>query len=91
MKITIESTDRIVVVNGAPCRLWQGRTDRGIRIAALVARVGAAEEDGAAFQVEATQHPPVAADPETLEICPYAAMFVGTVVPLQAANETGEH
>lgn len=29
MKITIESTDKITVVDGVPCRLWNGTTEAG--------------------------------------------------------------
>jgi hypothetical protein len=29
MQLTIKPTDRLVVVDDAPCRIWQGTTDRG--------------------------------------------------------------
>lgn len=40
MKITIESTDKVVELNGVPARLWQGATDSGIQCHAFITRVG---------------------------------------------------
>lgn len=39
MKITLESTTKIVTVNGVPCRIWEGTTERGVAIHAYVTRV----------------------------------------------------
>lgn len=39
MKITIESTSKIVQVNGVPCRIWEGETERGIKMHAFITRV----------------------------------------------------
>ena len=39
MKITIESTTRIVKANGIDCRVWEGKTERGIEITALIPRI----------------------------------------------------
>jgi hypothetical protein len=38
MKITIESTGKIVQVNGVPAR-WEGRTDSGIPVHCFVTRI----------------------------------------------------
>lgn len=32
MKITIESTDKIVELNGTPARIWEGSTDSGVPV-----------------------------------------------------------
>lgn len=44
MKITIESTSEIVAMNGVPCRVWKGVTERGSECFAYVYRVGACED-----------------------------------------------
>jgi len=39
MKITIESTDTIVELNGVDCRVWEGMTAKGIKCHCLVAGI----------------------------------------------------
>ncbi len=39
MKITIESTTKIVRLNGVPARIWEGETDSGIPIHCFITRV----------------------------------------------------
>jgi hypothetical protein len=39
MKMTIESTSRIVIANGVKCRVWEGETESGIRIHCLIPRL----------------------------------------------------
>lgn len=41
MKITIESTTRIVTVNGVPARIWEGTTDSGIAVSCCITRIAA--------------------------------------------------
>ncbi len=45
MRMTIESTDRLVEVRVAgasvPARVWEGHTERGVPVAVLVTRVAA--------------------------------------------------
>lgn len=43
MKITIESTGAIVHANGLPTRLWEGKTERGTPVIALITRLGVPE------------------------------------------------
>jgi hypothetical protein len=52
MKITIESTTRIVNANGIDCRVWEGTTDSGIQVQALIPRI-AAYKDADLSQFEA--------------------------------------
>lgn len=56
MKLTIESTEQIVVMGtGAKARVWTGMTDTGIVVQLLVARVAVpAAEDQSAFERELT-------------------------------------
>lgn len=64
MKITIESTEKIVtiVVNGAPipARIWQGETDTGIPVHCYITRVAVKEgrppEDYQAFEQQLQEH-----------------------------------
>lgn len=39
MKITIESTEKIVTINGVPARVWQGETAGGIPVSCAITRV----------------------------------------------------
>ena len=39
MKITIENTEKIVKLNGVPARVWDGKTDSGIRVHCFVTRI----------------------------------------------------
>lgn len=41
MKITVESTTRIVTVNGFPGRVWEGKTESGIEVIVLITRIAA--------------------------------------------------
>ena len=55
MRITIESTDRLVEIQhgGAtvPARVWEGKTERGVPIAVLITRIAAhLESDQAEFE-----------------------------------------
>lgn len=53
MKVTLESTDRIVelLVGGAvvPARVWEGKTERGIPVFAYVTRIAPAIENPSAI------------------------------------------
>jgi hypothetical protein len=39
MTITIDSTTKIVEMDGVPCRVWEGETDSGIKVHCYIARV----------------------------------------------------
>lgn len=54
MKITIESTTKIVQVNGIDCRLWEGESERGVKVEALIPRIAALADgqDLSQFQAE---------------------------------------
>ncbi|HSZ58662.1 MAG TPA: hypothetical protein VK797_23540 [Tepidisphaeraceae bacterium] len=43
MKITLESTDKIVTLNGVPARLWEGISERGIPVVAFITRLAVPE------------------------------------------------
>lgn len=58
MKITIESTSKIVHVNGVPARIWEGHTDSGIPVHCFVTRIGAPNDgrDLSQFETELQEH-----------------------------------
>ena len=39
MKITIESTSKIIEFNGLPARIWEGKTESGIKLHVYITRV----------------------------------------------------
>ncbi len=64
MKITLTSTDRMTDLNGVPARIWEGRTDAGTPIFALITRVGVnRSQDCAPFERELREvHAPCSAE-----------------------------
>jgi hypothetical protein len=53
MKITLESTTLIVNVNGVDCRIWEGQTESGIKVQALIPLIAAlAADDLRQFEAE---------------------------------------
>jgi len=45
MKITIESTEKIIEFNGVPARIWEGETQSGIKIHCYITRVAIAADE----------------------------------------------
>ena len=53
MKITIESTSKIVSVNGVQARIWEGHTESGIPVHCFVTRIACpVQEDATQFEAE---------------------------------------
>ncbi len=53
MKITIESTDQMVKVNGAPARIWEGKTELGVPVFCMITKIGVHnKEDTSQFETE---------------------------------------
>lgn len=51
--MTIESTSRMVEANGVMCRVWEGKTERGVEVVVLVPRVAVKEgQDVSQFEAE---------------------------------------
>ena len=61
MKLTITATNQITHVNGAPCRVWEGVTERGVPCKVFVHRLAVrADLDSAEFDAElSAQLPPI--------------------------------
>ena len=57
MRIRIESTTKVVEVNGVPARIWEGHTESGIPIHCMITRIAVAvDEDQAQFAAELEAH-----------------------------------
>lgn len=39
MKVNLESTTKIIELNGVPVRVWQGKTENGIEVHAFITRI----------------------------------------------------
>jgi hypothetical protein len=56
MKITIESTSKIIEINGVPARVWEGQTESGIAVHCFITRIAVDKEnDTAQFDKELQQ------------------------------------
>ncbi len=70
MKITIESTSKIVHLNGIPARVWEGQTESGVLIHCYVTRVavstGNAPSVFAEFERELQEQRPPSPEIEAL-------------------------
>jgi hypothetical protein len=68
MKIRIESTSKIVQLNGVPARIWEGHTERGIPVHCYITRIAVAkDQDASQLEAELQEHrkpsPEIAAIP----------------------------
>jgi hypothetical protein len=63
VRISLESTSRIVELNGVRARVWQGKTASGIPVAAFITSIVVERtEDTAAFDRELLEHAEPRAD-----------------------------
>ncbi len=57
MKVTLESTSRIITINGVPARIWEGRTAGGVPCFAAITRIAAHKnDDNSEFERELVEH-----------------------------------
>ncbi|HWR36396.1 MAG TPA: hypothetical protein VN622_11055 [Clostridia bacterium] len=69
MKITIESTSKIVELNGVPMRIWEGETSDGIKVHCYVTRIAVRhEDDQTQFQQELREHRAPSAEVEAIPL-----------------------
>ena len=69
MKITIESTTRIVQANGIDCRVWEGTTERGVKITCLIPRIAVRDgQDTRQFEAELQEHRPPSPDTQAFPL-----------------------
>jgi hypothetical protein len=63
MKMTIESTTRIVNASGMDCRVWEGQTEHGVAVVVLIPRIAVKNgQDTAQFDAELKEQKPPSAD-----------------------------
>jgi hypothetical protein len=55
MKLMIESTDKVALIDGVPCRFWDGVTESGSRCVVFVHRIAANPDDLSEFESELIQ------------------------------------
>jgi hypothetical protein len=48
MKASMESTDKIIEVDGVEARIWNGVTEKGVHFTALICRLGVKRGDDCA-------------------------------------------
>jgi len=59
MKIELESTHKLVHLNGVPARIWEGKTARGVPVHAFITRIACDHEaDSFEFDLELDEHRP---------------------------------
>lgn len=60
MKLTIESTSKVVELNGVPARIWEGVSEGGVKVICFVTRIAVDRaDDTRQFEAElAEQRPP---------------------------------
>lgn len=67
MRATLESTSKVVTVDGVPARVWEGTTERGVTIVAFVTRVTPLDGDPTEFEEDLLK---VAAPSEVVRFWP---------------------
>jgi hypothetical protein len=57
MKIIIQSTTKIVTIDGVPARVWEGETESGIKVHAYITRIAISkdEPDSTQFETELSE------------------------------------
>jgi hypothetical protein len=61
--MTIESTTKIVKANGIDCRVWEGATERGVKVQVLIPRIAVKNgQDTSQFEAELVEHAAPSAD-----------------------------
>ncbi|TXH51299.1 MAG: hypothetical protein E6Q97_18570 [Desulfurellales bacterium] len=71
MKVSLESTNRMIEINGVPARVWEGTTESGCRVFAAIAQVAHhKDDDPKAFEFERDLTPHKPASPRAIECWP---------------------
>lgn len=57
MKVQLQSTEKIVHLNGLPARVWEGITEGGVKCHAFITRIAVHKDDDASeFEKELQEH-----------------------------------
>jgi hypothetical protein len=69
MRITMNSTTKVITLNGLPARIWEGATDSGIPCHAYITRI-AVDRDGDSreFDQELQEHVPPSLEIEQIPL-----------------------
>lgn len=69
MQVQLESTDKIVTLNGVPARIWEGHTAAGVPCHAYVTRIAVSESvDASEFERELQYHRPPSAEIQAIPL-----------------------
>lgn len=70
MIVTLESTEKIVHLNGLPARVWEGTTDSGVKIHAFITRVAIDKDEpnSEQFKKELQEHRPPSAEIQAIPL-----------------------
>jgi hypothetical protein len=69
MKIEIESTTKIVRLNGVAARIWEGKTVSGIPVHCYVTRISVKNDaDASEFERELEEHRPPSPEVEVIPL-----------------------
>lgn len=69
MKITVESTTKIVKLNGIDCRVWEGESERGIKVHCYIPRIAAKDDqDLSQFEAELEEQRKPSAEIEAIPL-----------------------
>jgi len=68
MRITIESTSKVVQLNGVPARIWEGKTESGIPVHYYVTRIATNSKDTSEFERELQRHRAPSAEVEAIPL-----------------------
>lgn len=81
MKLAIWNTSRVVTINNVTARLWEGTTDKGVKVHCLITLIAADESaDLSEFNAElAEQAEP---SPESVLIFPFARVVAEGPIPI---------
>ncbi len=59
MKVPLESTSKIITLNSAPARLWEGTTESGVPVVAFISRIAVPSgQPQGEFEKELQEHRP---------------------------------
>ncbi len=57
MEIIMNSTEKIVALNGVPARVWEGETSSGVPVHCFVTRIAVSKDDDCSqFEKELQEH-----------------------------------
>lgn len=70
MLVQIQSTDKIVHLNGVPARIWEGVTDSGIKVHEYITRIACDKDEPCTqvFERELQEHRPPSKEIEAIPL-----------------------